>query len=32
LALCLAKEDAINSWRSLLGPKEKEKLKDASGR
>lgn len=31
MALCLAKEDAVNSWRNLLGPKEKEKLKEASG-
>ncbi|RNA40879.1 thioredoxin domain-containing 3 -like protein, partial [Brachionus plicatilis] len=31
MVLCLAKEDAIQSWRSLLGPKEKEKLKEAAG-
>lgn len=31
MALCLAKEDAVSSWRNLLGPKEKEKLKEAAG-
>ena len=28
MALCLVKDDAVSSWRELLGPKEKEKLKD----
>jgi hypothetical protein len=28
MALCLVKDDAVASWRELLGPKEKEKLKD----
>ncbi|CAF0729697.1 unnamed protein product [Brachionus calyciflorus] len=31
MVLCLAKDNAIQSWRNLLGPKEKEKIKDASG-
>lgn len=31
MVLCLAKEGAIQSWRSLLGPKEKEKIKEAAG-
>lgn len=31
MVLCLAKEDAIQTWRSLLGPKEKEKIKEAQG-
>jgi hypothetical protein len=31
MVLCLVKEDAINAWRNMLGPKEKEKIKDASG-
>jgi len=29
LVLCLAKENAINNWRTMLGPKEKESLKEA---
>ena len=29
LVLCLAKENAISNWRNMLGPKEKESLKDA---
>jgi nucleoside diphosphate kinase len=31
LVLCLVKENAVQAWRDMLGPKEKEKLKDASG-
>jgi nucleoside diphosphate kinase len=31
LALCLVKEDAVSAWRNLLGPKEKEKVKEADG-
>lgn len=32
MVLCLAKEDAIVAWRGMLGPKEKEKIKEAKGR
>ncbi|EDO42234.1 predicted protein, partial [Nematostella vectensis] len=28
MALCLAREDAIEGWRGMLGPKEVEKAKD----
>ena len=31
MLLCLVKENAVASWRSMLGPKEKEKVKDAKG-
>ncbi len=31
MVLCLAKEDAVAAWRSMLGPKEKEKVKEATG-
>ena len=31
MVLCLAKEDAIQSWRNMLGPKEKEDIKQATG-
>lgn len=31
MVLCLAKDDAINAWRNILGPKEKSKLKEANG-
>ena len=31
LVLCLVKEDAVKAWRELLGPKEKEKVKEAAG-
>jgi hypothetical protein len=31
MVLCLIKENAVNSWRNLLGPKEKEKIKEAIG-
>lgn len=31
MVLCLVKDDAVSSWRSSLGPKEKENLKDAEG-
>lgn len=31
MVLCLVKEGAIDSWRSILGPKEKEALPEAEG-
>lgn len=31
MVLCLVKDDAVASWRNILGPKDKESLKDASG-
>jgi len=31
MVLCLVKDDAVKSWRTMLGPKEKEKLKEANG-
>jgi nucleoside diphosphate kinase len=31
LVLCLVKENAIQAWRDMLGPKEKEKVKEAPG-
>ena len=31
MVLSLVKEDAVSSWRKLLGPKEKEKIKEANG-
>lgn len=31
MVLCLVKEDAVNAWRKLIGPKEREKIKDAVG-
>ncbi len=31
LVLCLVKENAVKAWRDLLGPKEKEQIKQASG-
>lgn len=31
MVLCLAKEDAVASWRNILGPKEKDNIKDAAG-
>jgi hypothetical protein len=31
MVLCLVKDDAVKSWRNMLGPKEKEKLKEANG-
>lgn len=31
LVLCLVKDDAVASWRNILGPKEKESLKAATG-
>lgn len=32
MVLCLVKENAVKAWRGLLGPKEKEKIKDSPGR
>jgi hypothetical protein len=31
LALCLVKNDAIASFRNILGPKEKEKIMESEG-
>lgn len=31
MVLCLVKDDAIKAWRNLLGPNEKEKIKEATG-
>lgn len=31
MVLCLVKSDAIAAWRNVLGPKEKENIKDATG-
>ncbi len=31
MVLCLVKDDAIASWRNMLGPKEKESIKAATG-
>ena len=31
MVLCLIKDDAIASWRNMLGPTEKEKIKEATG-
>lgn len=31
MVLCLVKNDAISAWRGILGPKEKEKIKEAAG-
>jgi hypothetical protein len=30
MVMCLVKDDAIQNWRELLGPKEKHLLKDAT--
>ena len=31
MVLCLIKENAVEEWRKLLGPKEPESIKNASG-
>jgi hypothetical protein len=31
MVLCLVKNDAILAWRNLLGPKEKDEIKNAEG-
>ena len=31
MVLCLVKEDAIKAWRDLLGPKEKDQVKNTPG-
>ncbi len=31
MVLCLVKDDAIASWRNMLGPKEKENIKSSTG-
>jgi nucleoside diphosphate kinase len=31
LVLCLVKENAIQAWRDMLGPKEKDQVKQAAG-
>lgn len=31
MVLCLVKDDAVTAWREILGPKEKENVKDAAG-
>ncbi len=31
LVVCLVKEDAVQAWRDMLGPKEKDQVKQAAG-